>query len=237
MSWVVKGRYTDIAAVPDGPNRCRRAAEVQWDLLPPLACSTEQVAVSGILEPAYEIGGDSFDYAFDETRVDFTIVDAIGHGMSAVLMSAAAINSLRNSRRAERRISRRLRQVDESIATQFGDSYYVTGMIGSLDLPTGTLTWVNAGHVLPMLVRNGTYGGRCAALRRCRWARRTRHRGRRGHAAERRPGAVLHRRDHRGAIVRRIVLRRRSTRRLLGPGVAGEPAGRGRPSGTSPTAS
>jgi hypothetical protein len=105
MSWIVKGRYTDTAARARRSEPLSPAAEVQWDLLPPLTCSTEQVAVSGILEPAYAIGGDSFDYAFNATRVDFAMVDAIGHGMSAVLMSAAAINSLRNSRRAGRTLT------------------------------------------------------------------------------------------------------------------------------------
>jgi serine phosphatase RsbU (regulator of sigma subunit) len=37
--------------------------------------------------------------------------------------------------------------------------YYVTGIIATLDLTSGTLRWINAGHVLPMLVRNGTYAG------------------------------------------------------------------------------
>ena len=159
MAWIVKGRYTDTAARARRSEPLSAAAEVQWDLLPPLACSTDEVAVSGILEPAYEIGGDSFDYAFDDSRVDFTIVDAIGHGMSAVLMSAAAINSLRNSRRAEASISVAYDEADRSIARHFGNSYYVTGLIGRLDLERGTLTWINAGHVLPMLVRNGTYAG------------------------------------------------------------------------------
>lgn len=159
MAWTVKGRYTDTA------DRARRseplppASEVQWDLIPPLACSTEHVALGGILEPAYENGGDSFDYAFDASRVDFAIVDAIGRGMSAVLMSAAAINSLRNSRRSRISIAAAYDNADRTIATQFGDSYFVTGLIGTLDLEDGTLTWINAGHVLPMLVRNGTYAG------------------------------------------------------------------------------
>ena len=159
MAWIVKGRYTDTAARARRSEPLTAAAEVQWDLLPPLACSTERVAIGGILEPAYDIGGDSFDYAFDPSRVDFTIVDAIGHGMSAVLMSAAAINSLRNSRRAQISIAAAYDNADRSIATQFGDSYYVTGLVGSLNLHSGTLTWISAGHVLPMLVRNGTYAG------------------------------------------------------------------------------
>lgn len=158
-TWLVKSRYTDAAARGRRSEPLSAAAEVQWDLLPPLACATDQVALAGILEPAYEIGGDSFDYAFDESHVDFTIVDAIGHGMSAVLMSAAAINSLRNSRRARRSVVAAYEEVDRAIATQFGNSYYVTGLIGTWDLRSGTLTWINAGHVLPMLVRNGTYAG------------------------------------------------------------------------------
>ena len=38
-------------------------------------------------------------------------------------------------------------------------SVAATGQIGALDLLTGILTWVNAGHMAPMLVRNGTYAG------------------------------------------------------------------------------
>ncbi len=159
MAWIVKCRYTDTAARARRAEPLSAAAEVQWDLLPPLTGSTEHVAISGILEPAYTIGGDSFDYAFDSDRVDFAVVDAIGHGMSAVLMSAAAINSLRHSRRARRDLTSAYEIADAAIDAQFGHSYFVTAIIGTLDLPSGTLRWVNAGHVLPMLVRNGTYVG------------------------------------------------------------------------------
>jgi serine phosphatase RsbU (regulator of sigma subunit) len=115
--------------------------------------------VSGILEPAYEIGGDSFDYAINPGRLDLAIVDAIGHGMSAVLMSTAVINSLRNSRRERTSLVDAYRQADELIDRHFGNSNYVTGQLASLDLASGVLTWVNAGHLLPLLVRNGTYAG------------------------------------------------------------------------------
>jgi hypothetical protein len=167
MAWIVKGRYTDTADRARRSEPLSAAAEVQWDLLPPLACSTERVAIGGILEPAYDIGGDSFDYAFDASRVDFTLVDAMGRGMSAVVMAAAAINSLRNSRRARVSIAAAYEDADRCIATQFGNSYFVTGLIGTLDLHSGDLTWINAGHVLPMLVRNGTYAGqlRCTPSR------------------------------------------------------------------------
>lgn len=158
-TWILKSRYSDAAARARRTESLTPAAEAQWDLLPPLSCTTDRVAVSGTLEPTYDIGGDSFDYACDARRLDFAIVDAIGNGLPAVLMSAAAIHSLRNSRREDLDISTAYARADRSIAAQFGRSYFVTAIIANLDLRSGTLTWVNAGHVLPMLVRNGSYAG------------------------------------------------------------------------------
>jgi hypothetical protein len=156
---LMKSRYTDAWV------RCRRAqplsaaAEVQWALLPPLAATTADVAVAGILEPAYSIGGDSFDYALNERQLQFAIVDAMGHGMSAVLMSAASINGLRNIRREGGRLTDGYEHVDRLLIEHFGDSRYVTGQFGSLDYDTGVLRWINAGHPLPLLVRNGSFAG------------------------------------------------------------------------------
>jgi len=156
---LTKGRHADAWV------RCRRAtplspaAEAQWELLPALSASTDAVAVAGILEPAYNIGGDSFDYAVNAERLQFAIVDAMGHGMSAVLMSAAAINGLRNIRREGGHLVDGYAEVDRILSTQFGDSRYVTGQFGSVDYETGTMHWINAGHPLPLLVRNGSFVG------------------------------------------------------------------------------
>jgi hypothetical protein len=159
---VTRGRYSDQWVRARRSEALSAAAEIQWDLLPPLSCSTVEAAVGGILEPAYAIGGDSFDYAFNAATLDFAIVDAIGHGLPAVLMSAAAINGLRHARRSGLDLIATYRQVDALIESAFGNSNYVTAQVGSLELATGVLTWVNAGHVLPMLVRNGTYAGELA---------------------------------------------------------------------------
>ena len=39
------------------------AAEIQWSLLPLAAFACQEISVAGALEPAYEVGGDAFDYA------------------------------------------------------------------------------------------------------------------------------------------------------------------------------
>lgn len=152
-------RYTDVLLRSRRRRPLSLAAEMQWDLLPPLACSTEHVSVCGVLEPAYSNGGDSFDYAFNPGGVDFAIIDAVGHGTSAVLMSVVAVTSLRNSRREGASLDVAYNDAGRAMATQFGRSAFVTGQMGSLAVDTGRLRWINAGHPLPLLVRDGTFVG------------------------------------------------------------------------------
>jgi hypothetical protein len=152
---ISKRRYTDAVVRSRRSEALSVAAEIQWGLLPPLACAADGVALSGILEPAYSIGGDSFDYALDPGGVQFAIIDAVGHGMPAVLLSVAAINALRNARREGRSISDAYAEAGSVLEAQFGNFFYVTGQIGTFDVHAGRLTWLNAGHPLPLLVRDG----------------------------------------------------------------------------------
>lgn len=156
---ISKRRYTDAVLRARRHKPLSIAAELQWDLLPPLTCSTDRASVSGILEPAYSIGGDSFDYAMNRDRAEFAIVDAVGHGMSAVMMSVAAINSLRNARRERLELEEAYESTDAVIQEQFGPECFVTAQLASLSLDSGELSWLNAGHPLPLLVRDGSYVG------------------------------------------------------------------------------
>jgi hypothetical protein len=58
---VTKDAYSDVFARLRRRKTLSLAAEMQWELLPPLTFGTERVVITGGLEPAYEIGGDSFD--------------------------------------------------------------------------------------------------------------------------------------------------------------------------------
>ncbi len=162
LELVRKRRYTDIVLRSRRAQPLSPAAELQWGLLPPLACSTEQVAVSGILEPAYSVGGDSFDYAFNPGVLELAIIDAVGHGMPSVLLAAVATNVLRNVRREGGDLTAAYVATGEELAEQFTRpmfSPFVTGQLGTLELDTGHLRWLNAGHPLPLLVRDGSFVG------------------------------------------------------------------------------
>jgi Stage II sporulation protein E (SpoIIE) len=129
------------------------AAELRWALLPPLTCRTPQVVVAGILEPAYDIAGDAFDYALSGTMAQVAIFDAVGHGLEASRLANLAIASYRHSRRTGVGLVDTYEAMDEVITDQFGDSKFVTGQLAELELATGRLQWLNAGHPQPLRLR------------------------------------------------------------------------------------
>ncbi|MFG1805685.1 PP2C family protein-serine/threonine phosphatase [Streptomyces sp. NPDC049040] len=151
---VTKDSYTDIFALARRRAPMSVAAEIQWSLLPPLRMSVPQVEIAGILEPAYDVAGDSFDYALNDDVLHFAMIDAMGHGLSAAVMATAAIGGYRHSRRSDVGLSGIYAYMDEVIAEQFGPEQFVTAQMMELNVVTGHLQWVNAGHPWPLLIRD-----------------------------------------------------------------------------------
>ena len=58
--------------------------------------------MSGWLEPANAVGGDTFDYSLDRDTLHVSITDAVGHDVHAALLATLLVGSLRNGRRGER---------------------------------------------------------------------------------------------------------------------------------------
>jgi serine phosphatase RsbU (regulator of sigma subunit) len=156
LALVSKRRYTDITLRTRRARPLTTAAEMQWDLLPPLACRASAASIAGILEPAYSTGGDSFDFAVNDDLLEFIVIDAVGHGMPAVLKSIAAITTYRNVRRESGGLTAIYNEIGRVMIEQFGECFYVTGLIGSLRMSSGELTWINAGHPQPLLIRGGS---------------------------------------------------------------------------------
>ena len=152
---VTRDAYSDVVSRARRARPMSLAAETQWELLPPLTYSTDRVVIAGALEPAYEIGGDSFDYAHNGSTVELLVIDAVGHGLPAALLSAAVIGTYRHARRRERSLPQISARLDGVIAGQFSGSQFATAILARLDLDTGLLRWVNAGHGPPLIVREG----------------------------------------------------------------------------------
>lgn len=131
------------------------AAEMQWGLLPPLTFACRDVVVAAALEPAYEVAGDSVDYAVDEGRVRFAVFDGMGHGLRSAQMAVLAVTAYRHARRSGRSLTATAHVVDSAIHDVYGGDAFVTALLAELDTDTGLLSWVSAGHPEPVLVRDG----------------------------------------------------------------------------------
>jgi Stage II sporulation protein E (SpoIIE) len=153
---LTKGTHTDVYFRARRTRAMTLAAEMQWHLLPPLTLSAPRVAVSGILEPAYEVGGDAFDYAVNHETAHVAIFDAMGHGLGASVMASVAVGAYRHARRSGVPVGDMYTLIDAAFKTQFPDDTFVTAQLADLHLPTGVLHLVNAGHPAPLLVR-GTH--------------------------------------------------------------------------------
>ena len=151
----IAARYTDLFNLVRRRKAMSLPASIQWDLLPPLQLKTLGVSSSGVLEPAYDVGGDCFDHSVNGFTVDVAIMDAMGHGLDSSVVSSLAIASYRHDRREGQPLGVIHDRLDGVLADQFGGERFVTGQLARLDVRSGALTWTNAGHPLPLQVRRG----------------------------------------------------------------------------------
>jgi len=149
-----KNAYTDQFLQARRSAPMSLSAEIQWALLPPMTMITPQVALAGILEPAYDVAGDSFDYAINDNILHLAVIDAMGHGLNAAMLATLAIGAYRHARRASVELADLYGLMDAAIEKQFGAEQFVTAQLMCLDIATGHLQWVNAGHPAPLLIRD-----------------------------------------------------------------------------------
>jgi serine phosphatase RsbU (regulator of sigma subunit) len=154
-----KGAHTDAYEWTRRRRPMALAAEMQWNLLPPLTFGTPRVVISGLLAPAYEVGGDAFDYAVNGSIAHLAVFDSMGHGLGAAQLAGLAVGAYRNARRAALPLQQKALAIDEALRDQHGGERFVTALLGRLDLDSGEFTWISAGHPAPLLLRENRVVG------------------------------------------------------------------------------
>ncbi|MET9467725.1 PP2C family protein-serine/threonine phosphatase [Streptomyces sp. NPDC006544] len=140
--------------------RMNVAAEMQWHLMPATTYADPRVVISAVLEPAYQLGGDAFDYALTDDIVHLGIFDAMGHDTSAGITANLAVAACRNNRRQGFGLADTSIAIEKTLLAEFDRQRYVTAILAQLDTRTGCLTWVNRGHHPPVVIRGGRWTSR-----------------------------------------------------------------------------
>jgi hypothetical protein len=154
---VTKAAYGDAVQLTRRRRRMTIAAELLWELVPPMVFATDRLVLAGLLEPCYDNGGDAFDYAVNEDVLHLAVLDAMGHGLPAAGVAAFALSAYRHSRRGGYDLQQTYAAMDEAVGDQFPGERYVTAVIAELDLDSGRLSWISAGHPPPLIIRDGRH--------------------------------------------------------------------------------
>ena len=154
---IANRRHTDLFEWGQRTTPFTLSAEIQRRLLPgSFTCEASAFTLSGWLEPAASIGGDTFDYSLGRDVLHFSVTDAMGHGVASALTATLGVGSLRNSRRRGADLVDQAGTANTALAEHaVVPGGYVTAVLGRLDLRTGRCALLNAGHVPPLLVRDG----------------------------------------------------------------------------------
>jgi hypothetical protein len=127
-------------------------AELLWQSLPPLTGATDSVIVGASVQPAYDLCGVVFDYALSERRARLAMFDAGPRTGGASYAVVNALAAYRAARRDGASLGEQYTAVGRELA---GSETVVTGVVAELDLRTGVLRWLSAGHPAPLIVRGG----------------------------------------------------------------------------------
>jgi sigma-B regulation protein RsbU (phosphoserine phosphatase) len=147
------------------------AREVQRQLYPKSVPSLSRLEIRAQCTPARMVSGDYYDYqSLRESSAALAIGDVAGKGISAALLMATLQAALRTHVRAcleqaaagnggeshGLSTSRLVKQLNEQLFADTAPEKYATFYFGVYEDDAGTLTYTNAGHLPPLLIRRGS---------------------------------------------------------------------------------
>jgi serine phosphatase RsbU (regulator of sigma subunit) len=135
--------------------RLTMAAELQWELLPGRSLGDDRFLVAGQLEPAYDVHGDHFDWAVNGDRLTVTVLNGFGEGMEAALLTATAVNAMRNARRSGANIVEQAELASDAVHSCHAGAAHAATLLLEVDLIGGGVEAVDAGSPQAMIARDG----------------------------------------------------------------------------------
>ena len=128
------------------------AAEIQRGLLPSSPPTVPGYGVCGVNFPCRTVGGDYFDFMLADGQLLFALGDVSGKGTGAALLMTVLRAAVR-AHWAERPTAQAMGRINRTVCQNIPSNKYVTFFMGCLDPASGLLSYVNAGHNPPLLVR------------------------------------------------------------------------------------
>ncbi len=131
------------------------AREIQRKILPSKNPDFEDLKISTVFIPAFEVGGDYYDFfEVDETKLGFVIADVSGKGISAAFIMAEVKGIFESLSKTIERPKDILIKANEILQRTLDRKNFVSAAYGLIDFKKETVSISRAGHCPVLLVRN-----------------------------------------------------------------------------------
>lgn len=133
----------------------RLAADVQRRMLPSTMPHMPPLDIAAQYVPSFELGGDFYDFIYLDGHLGIALGDVVGKGIAASLLMSSVRASLRAYAQDVYDLDEIIGRVNIALSRDTLDNEFATLFYGVLDPATRRLTYCNAGHEPPLLLRNG----------------------------------------------------------------------------------
>ena len=135
------------------------AKQIQLSALPTNFPEVEDYKIFAQMIAAKEVGGDFYDfYELNDKMVAFLVADVSGKGIPAAMFMMTAKTIIKDLAESGMAVNEIFTKANQKLCENNESGMFVTAWMGILDIPTGKLTFANAGHNLPLLKRaDGTF--------------------------------------------------------------------------------
>ena len=152
-----------IAAYVRAQIRAQRAKEMQMAsdiqesaiprVFPPFP-DEKRVDIFASMNTAKEVGGDFYDFYFSGSqKITFLVADVSDKGVPAALFMMRAKTIIKNIAQTGKPIADVVTEANDALCEGNGANMFVTAWIGEVDLASGRVSYVNAGHNPPIILR------------------------------------------------------------------------------------
>jgi serine phosphatase RsbU (regulator of sigma subunit) len=133
-----------------------QAAEIQRTILPRGCPRVAGVDLAGHNAPCRTVGGDYYDFIpYPDGRVAVVLGDVAGKGMSAALLMSNLQARVQLLAEAPQDLAKLMSRLDQSVSANAPLNRFITLFFGVVDPAGHRMTFVNAGHNPPLVVRSG----------------------------------------------------------------------------------
>ena len=155
MKTDIKTHLSELAKISMEKNKIETelaiAKTIQDSALPKDFPKNEYFELMASMTPAREVGGDFYEFfPIDENRYGLVMADVCGKGITAALYMMSAKTTIKNMLQAGYPLKEAIMKANNSLCNSSAPMMFVTAFVGILDLRTGEIEYVNAGHCPPL---------------------------------------------------------------------------------------